>query len=670
MNTKSLKIYALIYGFLVLGTKLAQAMPSTLHTSGTSILNAQGCAVRLVGCDIDSLEWDPLGYGPSGGSGIAITVQEAISYWHVNCIRIPLNEDYWFGYSNSQSTGYESTVSASAYQGIVDSIVTLCNANNVYVDLDLHWSNQSGWGTATKQYSMPGPNSVTFWESVAARYANNPSVLFDLYNEPFPSTWTIWKSGPTTDEGFSTPGFQALLNDVRATTASASSSFASGTNALNICLVGGQGYAYSFTGGFTPLTDSTGNGVIYTTHIYDNKSVNTATGTGGWETEIDPALEANVPVMVEEFGNINSQSSPAYTQSVIAFLQPTGNDKNYTYSAMSWDLCTTAGPLLISSWNSTPAAPAASGSTWTLTSYQGVPVYAWLTSTTQATCSTETPTPTETFTAVPTATATSTRTATPSMTPSDSPSASPTDSPTRTVSYSPSVSVTNTFTSKATETSSPTATSVPATGTSSPTATSVSGSPTSSPTATNVSGAPTSSPTATNVSGAPTSSPTATNVSGAPTSSPTATSVSGSPTSTATPEATAVPATSTATPETTAVPATPSATSEATATVAVSDLTAVGQGPLKITAAFPVPNPNPHAIAVQLSGAADSVEATWFTEALVVAQRETLPGGPVGWNSLALQKSGVAPGIYYVRLVAQRGGAVSSPLVVKVLWTH
>jgi hypothetical protein len=30
---------------------------------------------------------------------------------------------------------------------------------------------------------MPDAHSIIYWEEVAARYAGNPGVVFDLYNE-------------------------------------------------------------------------------------------------------------------------------------------------------------------------------------------------------------------------------------------------------------------------------------------------------------------------------------------------------------------------------------------------------------------------------------------------------------------------------------------------------
>src|SRR5581483_4959012 len=181
----------------------AQAAPPQLKIKGSAITNASsGCTVRLRGVDIDGLE-----YGVNDGdpNGILATVSEAITTWKCNFIRLPLNQDRWFYYPYS-------------YHSIVDQLVNLCSQNNCYIILDLHWSGTSstattppygsGWGTSTGQQEMPDANSVTFWSSVAARYANNPAVFFDLYNEPFGVSASVWYGGGSA--GFTTPGMNKL----------------------------------------------------------------------------------------------------------------------------------------------------------------------------------------------------------------------------------------------------------------------------------------------------------------------------------------------------------------------------------------------------------------------------------------------------------------------------
>jgi len=380
---RSIFVKARLMGAVFLSLFLAplalQAAPPMLKVSGNQIVTANGgCTVRLVGVNVDCLEWSANGQQTTNGvtEGILQTVQEAAAAWKANCVRIAIDQDWWDGNAQSSRGG----TSQAAYQGIVDSIVAYCNSANLYCDLDLQWSGDGPAGSATGQYSMPDQNSLVFWQSVAARYANNPSVIFDVFNEPYPNSWSVWLNGGTANEGFSTPGFQAIVNKIRATQ-SGGGTYASGTYAQNICLVGGLGYSWDFQG-MSPVTDPGGNGIVYTGHIYNNKggcNCNTL-----WQQNIDPALSYG-PVLIEEFGNSqNTTDNGAFVNSVIDWMNG-NNDKGYVYGGMAWELGTEATPLLISDWN------------WDRTSYEGNQVYDWLQSVTQPACG-----PTATFTSTPT----------------------------------------------------------------------------------------------------------------------------------------------------------------------------------------------------------------------------------------------------------------------------
>jgi hypothetical protein len=144
--------------------------------------------------------------------------------------------------------------------------------------------------------------------------------------------------------------------------------------ANNVCIIGGEQYSYYYVG-MSPVTDTaSGNGIVYSAHIYNNKSDNTSTG---WQTNIDPAL-AYGPVLVEEFGNsANTTDNGNFVNSIFTWMNGT-NDKNYVYGGMAWDLDLSAGPPLLTAWSSTLSAPVSSGSGWVLTSYEGQQVYGWL----------------------------------------------------------------------------------------------------------------------------------------------------------------------------------------------------------------------------------------------------------------------------------------------------
>jgi len=61
--------------------------------------------------------------------------------------------------------------------------VKLCAAKGAYLVLDLH------------QFGAPTEKHVAFWKDAATRYKNNPTVLFELFNEPHGISWEVWRNG-------------------------------------------------------------------------------------------------------------------------------------------------------------------------------------------------------------------------------------------------------------------------------------------------------------------------------------------------------------------------------------------------------------------------------------------------------------------------------------------
>lgn len=251
--------------------------PAELRVQGNRLVDPQGKEVWLQGVNIPSMEWNPR------GEQVERSTLEAIDNWKANVLRLPVKDDYWFGLKDSNDGG-------EAYRKLVDQIITLAANRGVYVVLDLH------------QYRAPQPQYLDFWKDAAARYKNHPAVLFDLMNEPHGTTWEVWRDGGFVGkrveadqaaflsaeekkkiEGFESPGMQAMLDAVRS------------TGARNIVVVGGLDYAYQLDGiinGFG-LKDESGNGIMYSCHIYPWKS--------NWQKYLLDAAE-KYPILLGEVG--------------------------------------------------------------------------------------------------------------------------------------------------------------------------------------------------------------------------------------------------------------------------------------------------------------------------------------------------------------------------------
>ena len=392
----------------IINTPYLSAAPPQLAVSGNHFVNAAtGCPVRLAGVNVDGLEWEADGAGlasPSGDMTQSLTV--AVNTWKSNIIRIPLNQDFWFGYSNgvTSSSATQNIALQNDYRAYVANMVNTASALNCYVILDLHWSGMASWGTSTSVQAlgpaMPDMNALVFWQSLAAAFGNNPAVLFGLYNEPTYVSWSVWRDGGWSGS-FISPGYQTMLETIR------------DTGAKNIVIAAGLVWCHDLTGiPANALADQntgntlTGYGIAYDAHVYYGNPGNN--DAASWDQYISVAVNAGYCVIVGEFGSqmggANSEGNCCgwddsgcnpFESSLIAWLDG-GNNANYLYNATAWDLNPYSGPVLIKDWTYAP------------TSCHGADVFAWLNGITQPPCLTPSPTitgtvptPTITYTSTP-----------------------------------------------------------------------------------------------------------------------------------------------------------------------------------------------------------------------------------------------------------------------------
>jgi len=193
----------------------------------------------------------------------------------------------------------------------------------------------------------PDESCIAFWKDAAARYKNNPAVLFDIFNEPHGTTWEVWRNGgpvevkqkDQTSKTIQSVGMQALVNTIRE------------TGARNIIMAGGLAYAYDLTGilkGYA-LEEKGGNGIMYATHFYNWHK--------GW-AEHFLAVAEKYPVLVGETGadvrKMNFIPESAQEDGMTWTPDMLGLVQKYKLNWTAWSLHTGATPSLILDWDYTP----------------------------------------------------------------------------------------------------------------------------------------------------------------------------------------------------------------------------------------------------------------------------------------------------------------------------
>ena len=339
--TISLLVIAAVLSFSLRSgstVRAAGAAPTGLHVVGNKIEDGSNQVIVPHGVDRMGTEYACISTGTSDFDGpVDQTTVSAMTSWDTTIVRVPLNEDCWLGLNGEPANGK----TAAQYQTDIVNWVNLLNQNGQIVILDLHWNN-SGTNKSTGQEPMPDlDHAPAFWTSVANTFKSNSSVLFDLYNEPYTTSWSCWKNGstaaqtsPCTDVGFAVAGMQTLVNTVRS------------TGATNIIMLGGLAYSNDLTGWLANKPTDPQNNLVASTHIYN---FNTCANSSCWTAQIAP-VNAQVPVLAGEIGENDCASG--FISTLMSWLDAQG----IGYAAWTWTATgnCTATPALISDYTGTP----------------------------------------------------------------------------------------------------------------------------------------------------------------------------------------------------------------------------------------------------------------------------------------------------------------------------
>jgi endoglucanase len=321
-------------GTTLLRDSRAWAAGLAVSVQGNTLVDGAGAPVRLIGVNYSGAEYACIqGWGIFDGPSDLASVR-AMATWHVNAVRIPLNEDCWLGIN-----GVSAAYSGAAYQQAVAGYVSLLTSQGMYAIPELHWS-APGTTQATGQNPMPdSSHTPAFWQSVASTFKGNPAVLFDLFNEPYPdnnqdttAAWTCWKNGGTC-QGVSYPvaGMQSLVDAVR------------GTGATNVIMAGGVNYANSLSQWLAYKPNDPAGQLVASAHIYGNNGCG-AQNAGACLTSTVAPVAAQVPVIFGETGETydDSECSSKNMQVIL----PWADAHNVSYLAWTWDTWGSCGSLI------------------------------------------------------------------------------------------------------------------------------------------------------------------------------------------------------------------------------------------------------------------------------------------------------------------------------------
>jgi endoglucanase len=336
------RVLRLIPLLIVLGMLCCPAGASAqeVSVSGNHLVDGAGQPIRLLGVSRSGSEYacaEGFGFfdGPTGPRSI-----RAMKKWGINAVRLPLNPDCWLG-----TDGVKARLAGQPYQAAIDGFVARLNRAGLYVVIDEHVAAPAGRLALGIIPMTDADQSPAFWSSVAAHFAANHSLVFDLYNEPHDIGWECWLAGCDLPAGgrlserhpaYRAAGMQQLVDAVRS------------TGATQPLMLGGVDYARDLSGwpAHEPL-DPLGQ-LVASEHNYGH---HLAPCLRGCKTAV-AAVATRVPVVIGELGQTDCRHD--YIDKWMRWADRRG----ISYFGWAWDTkggwTCHAGPSLIQNYRGKP----------------------------------------------------------------------------------------------------------------------------------------------------------------------------------------------------------------------------------------------------------------------------------------------------------------------------
>jgi len=289
----------------------ASPLPPTvpvLHVEGNVIKDASGNIKTLHGASIGDIHAIYKGDRKTDSTqNNAISVDDILdkgANWNIDIWRLPIHADV------NDETGHHGWNVVNNpqwfFDNIIDPAVSKVISMGKYAIVDWHYVGVS-WDDATVVAKTAefwlGSGS---WTGIAAHYANNPNVIFELFNEPGGGSWSSWKTRAS-----------GWIDGIRA------------KNANNLIIVGGPGWSQVLPSAAGDLFTQTN--IVYACHIYP---AHCNPNPPNW---IDYTIQ-NAPVMMTEWGYEANGPAPVAgtTNAYGAAYKAWANGKGASLSWVAW----------------------------------------------------------------------------------------------------------------------------------------------------------------------------------------------------------------------------------------------------------------------------------------------------------------------------------------------
>jgi len=300
--------------------KHARAAAVGLHVSGNRLVDARGRTVHIHGVNRSGTEYSCVhGVGIFDGPSDARSVR-AIASWHVNAVRIPLNEDCWLGIN-----GVKPRFAGGNYRAAILAYVRLLHRYGMYAELSLIWAAP---GSSSATYQSGGPDAdhaPKFWSSLASAFRNDRNVILAPWGETIVDADCFLKGGVCEatygpkNVPYRVAGMQQAVDVMRA------------AGYRGVIAIPGVNYANDLSQWLTHEPGDPSRQLIAEAHVYGK---NSCADAGCFDRTLGPVAR-QVPMVLGETGETYDASSCGSDN--ISRIIGWGDAHNVGYFTWTWD---------------------------------------------------------------------------------------------------------------------------------------------------------------------------------------------------------------------------------------------------------------------------------------------------------------------------------------------
>lgn len=301
---------------------------SRLHVSGNRIVDKHGQQVFLRGVNRSGTEYAcAQGWGIFDGPNTAASVA-AIGSWHVNIVRVLINEDCWLGIN-----GIKQQYAGPNYRQAIVDYVRLLHRYRMYAEVSLIWA-APGSHRATYQPAAPDEDHApAAWASIASTFNNDPNVILAPWGETTVGANCFLLGGCNatfgpTNARYKVAGMQQAVTVMR------------NSGYRGIIAIPGLDYANDLSQWLSHMPRDPLHELIAEAHVYGKQTCDT---TQCFQATYAPVAR-RVPLVFGEIGE-SFDSSDCGT-SHISSIVDWADAHRVGYEAWAWDTWGTCGILI------------------------------------------------------------------------------------------------------------------------------------------------------------------------------------------------------------------------------------------------------------------------------------------------------------------------------------